>query len=555
MPLLHVYRNGDRLQTIRFEKNVITLGRSVPSDVIFHDPTISQRHCTLSKKPSGWILEDNSKNGVIQGSGEPVIERVRVESSRRYHLGKVFAFEFEDIEPKNSKEATIIVSEKPTQLLKVDEKKGEITLGDAMLSVTLPDGRILQKNIEQPTLSIGSHTTNDFVIPSDAVSLFHARLDLIDQVYYYSDLGSTNGSKIEGVNIERASLPPTCEISLGSLRLQFTLKEEKIAITPKDCSEFLDMVGKTKAMQKIFSMIEIIGGTDAPVLVTGETGTGKELVARALHELSRRFHKPFIPLNCAALPKEMIESEVFGHEKGAFTGAISERPGAFEAADHGTLFLDEIGELDLDLQAKLLRVLESGEVKRLGSNKLRTVNVRLVTATHRNLHQDVIDGRFREDLYYRIHVAPIHLPSLRERRDDIELLVPFLLKRLQFQGVVSEEVMTSLKKYAFPGNVRELKNILQRAILEYQIQGGSSLRGLTRELHAKHFHFLKVGPTGPLGRAPRTPEEIREYNELAMALEASDYNQSEVARKLNLASSTVNDRIRKYGLNLKAKRH
>jgi pSer/pThr/pTyr-binding forkhead associated (FHA) protein len=398
MLTLHIFRNGDRLQSLRFDKKVVTLGRAAPSDVIFHDPTISKTHCVISKKPDGWLLEDCSKNGVILPTGQPVTERTRLEASKRYHLGKSYAIEIDPQDSKHSKEATILVAQKPTQLLKIDEGASQITLGTASLSVTLPDGRVVQKTIEQATVSIGSHDSNDFVIPSESVSLFHSRIDFIAHSYMYSDLGSTNGSKIKGLKIERAPLPPNCEIEMGTLRLHFTLKEEKLTIAPKECTEFVGMVAKSKSMQKIFSTIEIVANTDAPVFVTGETGTGKELVARAVHELSRRFHHPFIALNCAALPKDMIESELFGHEKGAFTGAVSERHGAFEAAHQGTLFLDEIGELSPDLQAKLLRVLESGEVKRLGSNKIIKVSVRIVTATHRNLVEDVVQGRFRQDL-------------------------------------------------------------------------------------------------------------------------------------------------------------
>jgi transcriptional regulator with GAF, ATPase, and Fis domain len=303
-------------------------------------------------------------------------------------------------------------------------------------------------------------------------------------------------------------------------------------------------------MQKIFSTIEIVANTDAPVFVTGETGTGKELVARAVHELSRRFHHPFIALNCAALPKDMIESELFGHEKGAFTGAVSERHGAFEAAHQGTLFLDEIGELSPDLQAKLLRVIESGEVKRLGSNKIIKVSVRIVTATHRNLVEDVVQGRFRQDLLYRLHVAPIHLPPLRERREDLEVLIPHLIKKLQVEAVLSNEAFRSLRYCDFGGNIRELKNVLQRAVIEYEVQGGKLQLGKPRVLEIKHFQFIKGIPTC---RGPRNEDEQSEYEQIIRLLDETNGNQSEAAKKMNMAMSTFNDRVRKYGLNLKSR--
>lgn len=546
MLTLHIYRNGDRLQSMRFDKNVIKLGRSAPADIIFHDPTISKTHCVLTKKPNYWLLEDCSKNGMMLPSGQPIVDRTQIESHKRYHLGRSYAIEVELEDTSTSKEATVVVAQKPTQLLKVDEQKSQITLGTAILSVTLSDGRVIQKTIDQPSTTIGSHESNDFVIPTDSVSLFHARVDFLNHNYIYTDLGSTNGSKIDDLKIERATLPPNCEIDLGSLKLQFLTKEEKLQVAPKDCTQFSGMVGKSKAMQRIFSMIEIIANTDAPALITGETGTGKELVARAIHELSKRFNKPFIAINCAALPKDMIESELFGHEKGAFTGAIAERHGAFEAANHGTLFLDEIGELDADLQAKLLRVLESGEVKRVGSNKITKVSVRIVTATHRDLIQDVQYGRFRQDLLYRLHVAPIHIPALRERREDLDVLVPHLLKRLEIDAVIAPDAFEALRYYEFAGNIRELKNILQRAVIEHEVQGGKVTAGKPRVFEVKHFQFIKGMP---ILRGPKNAEEQREYEKIIKALEQAQGKQTEAAKILQLPLSTFNDRVRKYGLN------
>jgi transcriptional regulator with GAF, ATPase, and Fis domain len=213
-----------------------------------------------------------------------------------------------------------------------------------------------------------------------------------------------------------------------------------------------------------------VADTDATVLILGETGTGKELIARSVHNLSRRKDRPLVKINCAALPANLIESELFGHEKGAFTGALKQKIGRFELADKGTIFLDEIGELPQDLQVKLLRVLQEGEFERLGDPKTLHIDVRVIAATNRNLEQAIIDGTFREDLYYRLNVVPIHIPPLRDRDNDIPLLVEHFIQKYSKKvgkhiDTVTQNVMHILQAYHWPGNVRELENIIERAVI------------------------------------------------------------------------------------------
>jgi DNA-binding NtrC family response regulator len=235
-------------------------------------------------------------------------------------------------------------------------------------------------------------------------------------------------------------------------------------------SAFHGMYGATPAMRDVYRRIARVGRTDVTVLVTGESGTGKELVARALHEESPRRHKPFIALNCSALPSELVESELFGHTRGAFTGAVKDRGGLFEAANGGTLFLDEIGDLGLLAQAKVLRVLENGEVTRVGDTRATQVDVRVITATHRPLDEMVADGRFREDLLYRLKVITLALPALRRRKDDIPLLARHFLRvfaerhGLPVRGL-SSDAREVLRQYDWPGNVRELRNVLEGAVV------------------------------------------------------------------------------------------
>ncbi len=227
------------------------------------------------------------------------------------------------------------------------------------------------------------------------------------------------------------------------------------------------IIGHSTTLEDVFRVLQKVAPTDSTVLVTGESGTGKELLVRALHAGSSRAHQPFVPINCGAIPKELLESELFGHEKGAFTHAIRTRPGRFEMADGGTVFLDEIGEMDQSLQVKILRVLQEKEIERVGGNGPRKVDVRIVAATNRNLEDEVLAGRFREDLYYRLNVIPLHLPPLRERGEDILLLTEhFLTKFCERKNRpklnLSPEVRAVFLAYTWPGNVRELENLMER---------------------------------------------------------------------------------------------
>jgi len=233
---------------------------------------------------------------------------------------------------------------------------------------------------------------------------------------------------------------------------------------------FEQIIGNSQALESVLEQVERVASTDSTVLVLGETGTGKELIARAIHNISSRCGRPFIKLNCAAIPFDLLESELFGHEKGAFTGAIAQKMGRFEMADYGTLFLDEIGDIPLALQPKLLRVLQEQEFERLGSGRTHKVNVRLVAATHRNLDEMVKRNEFRSDLYYRLNVFPILLPPLRERRGDIEALVRHFVEICGHRmGKVIEhiptETLSAFTSYAWPGNIRELQNLVERAVI------------------------------------------------------------------------------------------
>jgi formate hydrogenlyase transcriptional activator len=250
---------------------------------------------------------------------------------------------------------------------------------------------------------------------------------------------------------------------------------------------FAEIVGDSAALKQVLDQVTTVAPSDATVMILGETGTGKELVARAIHRLSRRKDKPFVKVNCAAIPTGLLESELFGHEKGAFTGAVNRKIGRMELADSGTLFLDEIGEIPLELQPKLLRVLQDQEFERLGSNHTIKVNVRLLAATNRDLNESIAKQQFRSDLFYRLHVFPIRVPALRERREDIPLLVRHFVRKFaqrmdRFIETVPKETMKALTEWNWPGNIRELENLMERSVI---LSEGSALRVPLSEMRSQ----------------------------------------------------------------------
>jgi transcriptional regulator with GAF, ATPase, and Fis domain len=322
--------------------------------------------------------------------------------------------------------------------------------------------------IAADVIQVGKAPENDLVLGDETVSRQHFAIVRDAKGYLVRDLQSTNGTFLDGAEIKEAYIRAGAVIGAGASELKFTPFEERIEILPSEKEALGPMVGRSRAMREIFGLVERIAATDATVLIEGETGTGKDLIARTLHELSRRSEAPFIVVDCGAVAGTLIESELFGHEKGAFTGAVAARQGAFELASGGTVFLDELGELSLDLQPKLLRVLEQRELRRVGGNRTVKVDLRVIAATRKDLRSEVEKGKFREDLFFRINVVPITAPPLRERREDVALLVDHFLARLAPAGepvpVLGEATRAALLAHDWPGNVRELRNVIERAL-------------------------------------------------------------------------------------------
>ncbi len=345
-------------------------------------------------------------------------------------------------------------------------------------------------------VTIGKSSENDLVLDDDTVSRKHCELEVAEGGVRVRDLGSTNGTRVGGSKVQEAIVPPGTVLKVGEVEIAIRPPTQKVEVLPSESPVFGPAIGKSLAMRTIFGVLERIAPTEATVLLEGETGTGKDVLARAIFEKSTRGHGPFVVVDCGAVSYSLIESELFGHERGAFTGAVSQRQGAFELADGGTVFLDEIGELPLDVQPKLLRVLEAREFRRVGGNKPMKTDVRVIAATKRNLLREVQAGKFREDLYFRLAVVPITVPPLRARREDIPAFVDHIVASVDLGAglgagagrsplTISSETMQALSAHDWPGNVRELRNVLERAIFMTRATGKTEIGNV----------LLSAGPT------------------------------------------------------------
>jgi DNA-binding NtrC family response regulator len=313
------------------------------------------------------------------------------------------------------------------------------------------------------TTIIGSAAHAGISVNDPTISRLHAEVDVRGDGVWLRDLNSRNGLFVEGMRITGARIPLGAKVRMGSTEFLFEAASEKqpVDIWPHD--SFGRLVGRSVVMRELFATLGRVAPSDSAVFINGETGTGKEVIALAIHEASPRKDKPFVVVDCAALPEHLLDAELFGHSKGAFTGATGARVGAIEAAEGGVVFLDEIGELPISMQTKLLRVLESRTVRRVGETSYRPVNVRFISATHRDLLTMVNAGEFREDLYFRLAVLPISVPPLRARVEDIESLVNHFWTYFGGEGQVSPELMRALVSRPWRGNVRELRNFVERA--------------------------------------------------------------------------------------------
>jgi DNA-binding NtrC family response regulator len=381
---------------------------------------------------------------------------------------------------------------------------------------------LIGEDAHRPVILITAHGSVDMAVEAIKVGA----QDFLTKPLDYSKLKSLVGAAQREIQLRQ-----------GSLRLDSELEQGL---------RFGSFVGRSKAMRQVYKLIKDVAGTDASVLITGESGTGKELVAKSIHEKSLRAQGPLIAVNAAAVPSELIESEIFGHEKGAFTGASSMRQGCFELAHQGTLFLDEIAEMPVSLQTRLLRVLEDGRIRRLGGKKEFQVDVRVLAATNRDPRNAVDEGRLREDIYYRLNVFTIHSPALRTRKSDIPLLAQYFISafnqkhRLKIQGL-REDVLERLRAYSWPGNVRELKNVVERAVV------------LAKEKWIENTHLPPyIQQLEDFSEKVVLPGDVTieeaEKQLILKTLEQTRNNKAEAARRLGLDVKTIRNKLKSYGL-------
>ena len=383
---------------------------------------------------------------------------------------------------------------------------------------------------------IGTHESADFRLQDPTVSRFHCEIDPTSGRPVLRDLGSLNGTTVDGVSTIAAHLHAGARIALGHTQILFETRSDRAKVPISEHERFGRLVGRSAAMRRVFKLLEQAATNDATVLLEGETGTGKELAAESVHEASARASKPFIVVDCGAIPPDLLESELFGHERGAFTGAVGPRVGAFEEAQGGTVFLDEIGELALDLQPKLLRALDKREIKRVGSNKHFDVDVRLVAATNRNLQKEVNEKRFRADLYYRLAVIQVKLPPLRERLEDLGDLARSVVTSLeayypgQSDALLTTDFLAEVARHRWPGNVRELRNYLERCLaLRSCPSVPSEASGAPSSRRAMEVQEL-ADPSRPLKIARETWTRVLERHYLEEMLRRNGDNVTAAAR-------------------------
>lgn len=340
-------------------------------------------------------------------------------------------------------------------------------LRKAKLVVLDGDDKGKEVEISKSRCTGGRSIINDLIIADKSISGTHFEIVVRDDGYRLRDLSSRNGTYVNDLQIREVYLKPGTIFRAGQTKVQFKPTTDIVEIKLSKEDRFDKVIGGSPIMREMFASLEKISPSDLTCLITGETGTGKELVARGIHNASNRKSKPFVVLDCGAIPRDLIESTLFGHEKGAFTGAIGQQQGCFEQASGGTIFLDEIGELDVSLQPKLLRVLEQREIKRVGGDRTISVDVRVLAATNRDLRAEVNNGNFREDLYFRLSVVHCELPPLRERREDIPTIANHFLKtvasRRSLNMSFGQDAMAAMLTHPWSGNVRELRNVVERA--------------------------------------------------------------------------------------------
>jgi two-component system, NtrC family, response regulator GlrR len=475
-------KDGVPLLRLPLESGQVFIGGDLTNDIALPGEAIPDFAAVLFERGKERYLLREPVQGGISRNGKPLeIEEIDLSASGSFNVGPF----------------TIVVEPASSANLSTRNTAPMSLAGSPSTDAWIHHaGRRHPIPATRP-FSIGSHETNDLVIDDGFVSAFHCRIAFNGRLRV-EDLGSTNGTIIDGLRLRLGSVEvaTSAVLRIGKTELSVRSEERSAIGSTLPAPRMLHgMIAESEALRSALASIDAFARQNHPVLVIGESGTGKELVARALHDRSERRSKPFLAINCGAINASLIESELFGHAKGAFTGADTQRAGAFEAASEGTLFLDEIGELPLELQPKLLRVLESSVIRRVGDTREIAVDSRIVAATHRNLEELIARGQFRDDLFHRLFVLPVRLPALRDRPEDvIQLANHFLHASAPDRAMrLSAGAEERLLAYEWPGNIRELRNVVIRAILKAE---GEVVRAGDFEFRPRRIHRRREGCEG-----------------------------------------------------------
>lgn len=534
MPRLILRRGSKNLLEYRLPPRQALVGRADVNDLVVPGDDVSRTHCVLREQDGVWRVTDRSRHGLIL-NGEPHSGSTPLQEGDQLKVGDfTLVFTLKDGR-----------QDAPTgSLRRAGPPPEQLVASDSDLSVE----RLLLEVIEGPdlgrsfTLARARQTLgaagSDLELSDPSLVPGHVRV-LVYRGRAILEPGP-GATYLDGERVHSAIPVYHGEaVRVGSTT--FTLRP-LVLVDDQRATRFGEMVGVSAEMQRVFGVLRRMCAHSAPVLLLGESGTGKELAARGLHSEGPRARGPFVALNCASVGEALFESELFGHERGAFTGAHTRRDGAFQQADQGTLFLDELGELPEPLQAKLLRALESGEVRRLGSNAVTYPDVRVVAATNQDLELAVQQGRFRADLYFRLAVLAVRLPPLRERPEDLPVVAQAIARKLGREVQIQDETLARLAQHPFPGNYRELRNVLTRAY----VLGGPVIR-------PEHISYTPWGndPSRPAPRETRKSEdlfEVAERNLIRDAMKRHGNNLSAIARELGVARTTLLYKIRRYGI-------
>ncbi len=508
MEMLELYQREQLVARYELGGRAAEIGRVEGCDIVVADPDIADRHWLVMRKHGTVVLFDISGGKRQRALEHPLPLDRCVPIGRHYQLKRVTVGSAPP--PRTQEPRTEALA-----ILRLSASRYLILIGRG------GDARRLR--VGEGPIHVGRAADNDIVLVDRAVSEHHLRLEPCEAGLVLRDLGSRNGSFLNGVRVHTAVVGEGAHVRVGRTDLRVTANSGNDGNEPT-------MVAESSSMLQVLGDVRRVAPLPWPVLIVGESGTGKEGIAKSLHELGARRAQRFVAVNAGGLARDLVESELFGHEKGAFTGALAAHKGVFEQAHGGTLFLDEIGELPLPLQARLLRVLETGEVRRVGGESAFAVDVRLVCATHRDLRGMVQDGTFRQDLYYRIARLVIELPTLRSRPEDVRALCQHFLREICVElgpRELSEEAQARLVAYDWPGNARELRNVLCAAA------ASAALRIEPQDVDQA---LAKVG--GPLGARQLSEETLRR------AVEEHKGNMSAAARALGIARSTLRDRLK-----------